>query len=132
MGRSGIGRFIIRWIANAVAIWVAFRYVPGITPLGQGVEFIVLTALVFGLVNAVIGPILKILALPFIILTLGLATLVINAALFALAGWVGTQFGVGFVTEGFWPAFWGALVVTIVSAILSSILGGDGKDHRDE
>jgi len=76
-------------------------------------------ALLFGLVNALLRPILKLLTCPLILLTLGLFTFVINAILLALAAALGRQLGLGFWVEGFGPAFWGALVVSIVSVLLS-------------
>ncbi len=121
---------LIRWAINAVAIWIAIHYVPGITPLSDSLVEIILIALIFGLVNAIIRPILTFLTCPLIILTLGLGTLVINAAMFALTGWVGQQFGFGFRVEGFWPALWGALVVSVVSWALSTLVGGGERERR--
>jgi putative membrane protein len=122
-------RLIIRWAINAAAIWVAFRYVDGINPTGSNAEAIFAIALVFGLVNAFIRPIIEVLTCPLVILTLGLGTLLVNAFMFWLAGEIGTRFGYGFTVDGFWPAFWGALVVSIVSAVLSAITGIDKKDQ---
>lgn len=76
-------------------------------------------ALVFGVLNAFVRPILKLLTLPLLILTLGLFTLVINALMLLLTSWVSGVLDLGFHVTGFWPAFWGALVVSIVSLILS-------------
>ncbi len=115
--------FIMRWLINAAAIWAAIELVNGITPLQTGVENILIIALIFGLVNALIRPIILFMTCPLIILTLGLGTLLVNTAMFALAGEIGARFGVGFTVAGFWPAFWGALVVSIVSAVLSTVLG---------
>lgn len=126
-------RLLLRWLINAAAIWVAFEVVPGIEPLNNSVEAILVIALIFGLVNAIIRPIIAFFTCPLIILTLGLGTLIINAGMFALAGAIGRQFGFGFTLDGFWPAFWGALVVSIVSWLLSILLGGGRRrGHVEE
>jgi putative membrane protein len=122
---------LLRWLINAVAIWAALELVDGIDPVAEGPGAIFAVALIFGLVNALIRPIVALLTCPLIILTLGLGTLLINTAMFWLAGEIGARLGVGFTVDGFWPAFWGALVVSLVSAILSAMLGG-GKRDRDE
>jgi putative membrane protein len=119
-----LDRFLVRWAINAVAIWVAIRIVPGIVPTERSVEAYIVIALVFGLVNAIIRPVVALLTCPLVILTLGLGTLLINTAMFWLAGEIGTRLGYGFTVDGFWPAFWGALVVSIVSAVLSALFGG--------
>ena len=84
-------------------------------------------ALIFGLLNALLRPLLKLLTCPLIFLTLGLFTLVINTFLFWLAGVVGTNFGVGFTVAGFWPAFLGGLIVSVVSVVLTLIFKDDKK-----
>ena len=78
-------------------------------------------AVIFGLINAFLRPLLKALTCPLIILTLGLGTLLINTLLFYLAGLVGTNFGVGFTVDGFVPAFLGALIVSVVSFVLNLV-----------
>ncbi|MFZ5808499.1 MAG: phage holin family protein [Chloroflexota bacterium] len=112
-------RFLLRLLINAVALYVAIRIVPGIHAQNMGWLAILLLALVFGVVNALFGPLLKFLTCPLILLTLGLFTLVINTFLFWLAGQIGELFGVGFSVDGFWAAFLGSLVVSIVSVALS-------------
>lgn len=122
-------KFILRWVINAVALYVAVRFVPGIQLQGNWTSILWL-ALIFGLVNAFLRPLLKLLTCPFIILTLGLFTLLINTFLFWLTGQVGQFFGVGFTLDGFWPAFWGGLVVSLVSVLLSLILKDELKGRR--
>ena len=125
--------FLLRWLINALAIWAAIRLVPGIVPVDEGFVSIAAIALIFGLVNAIIRPILIMLTCPLIILTLGLGTLLINTAMFWLAGQIGVRFGVGFTIEGgFWPAFWGALIVSILSAVLTAALGGRKERRKEE
>ncbi len=118
-------RFILRWVINAVALYVAVVLVPGITMQSTGAQrwitFVVL-GLIFGLLNALLRPLIVLLTCPLIILTLGLGTLLINTFMFYLTGVVGTQFGWGFTVNGFLPAFLGGLVVSVVSIILSLLL----------
>ena len=113
-------RLIVRILINAAALWVAAYVVPGIHAGGFG--SLLAVAVVFGLVNALVRPFLKLLSCPVIILTLGLFTLVINALMLMLTAWVGKQFGIDFTVDGFVPAFLGALVVSIVSMLLSWLL----------
>jgi putative membrane protein len=109
---------LIRLIVNAVALWVVTLIVPGIAASGPG--GLILAALILGIVNAILRPILILLSLPLELITLGLFTLVINALLFWLVG----ALHVGLYVAGFWPAFWGAIVMSIVSWILSFLTRG--------
>jgi putative membrane protein len=126
-------KFIIRLAINMVALYVAIVLLRNtyIYYGGNWVDIIWL-ALIFGLINAILRPPFKALSCLLIILTLGLFTLVINALLFALTGWVGSQFGVGFTLAApwFWSAFLGSLVTTAVSLVLSLILRDELKNHR--
>ena len=125
-------KFILRLAINMVALYAAIVLLPKfILYQGNWIDIIWL-ALIFGLVNAILRPPFKALSCLFIVLTLGFFTLVINALLFALTGWVGTQFGVGFTlaTPWFWSAFLGSLVTTAVSVVLSMFLRNELKDRR--
>jgi putative membrane protein len=115
-------RFIIRWGVNVVAIWVAFQVVPGVTPIATSIDAVVVNALIFGLVNSIIRPLLRFVTCPLIIATLGLGTLIINTCMFLLAGWIGIYLGYGFRVDGFVAAFLGALVVSVVSVPTSLLL----------
>ena len=119
-------KFILRWAINAVALYLAVYFVPGVNLEGGFVSLIWL-ALIFGLINAFLRPLLKLLTCPLIFLTLGLFTLLINTFLFWLTGEIGQAFGIGFTVAGFWPAFLGGLVVTVVSVIMSLILKDELK-----
>ena len=119
---------LLRWIINAVALAVAATIVSGIHVDG-GWLVLALVALIFGLVNALIRPVVALLTCPLIILTLGLFTLVINAAMLLLASWIAGLLGIGFMVDGFWPAFWGGLVISIVSIILSMLVH-EGHVHE--
>jgi putative membrane protein len=121
-------RLILRWAINAIALWIAITFVPGITGNKEWWAILGL-ALIFGLVNALLRPLLKLLTCPLLILTLGLGTLLINTLLFWLSGMIGLYFGVGFVVHDFWAAFLGALLVSVVSFILS-VFVKDGLEGR--
>jgi putative membrane protein len=110
--------FLARLLINAAALWVATRFVPGVTYTGSWLPFLGV-AFVFGVVNAIIRPVAKILTFPLIILTLGLFALVVNGLMLWLTSSLSAALGLGFHVDGFWAAFWGALVVSIVSTILS-------------
>lgn len=117
-----MNRLIIRWFINAVAVWVAANIVPGIMLTDESPVGIIVIALILGLLNATLNPLLKFLTCPFILLTLGLGALLINTLVFWLAGELGQSLGYGFSVEGFWSAFLGALVVSVVSVILGIFL----------
>ncbi len=125
-------RLILRWAINAAALYAAVALLPRhILYHGNWIDILWL-ALIFGLVNAVLKPPAKALSCLLIILTLGLFTLVINALLFALTGWIGAQFGIGFelAAPWFWSAFLGSLVTTAVSVLLSFFLKSELKGRR--
>ena len=117
-----VKKLLLRLIVNAVALYSAIALVDGITPQSDNWLSLVWMALIFGIINAVLKPILTVLGCPFIILTMGLGALLINTLLFYLAGMIGTSFGVGFSVSGFMPAFFGALIVSIVSFLLNTLL----------
>jgi putative membrane protein len=110
--------FLIRLIVNAIALIAVAYIVPGIHVSGIGGALI--AALILGIVNAILRPILIVLSLPLELVTLGLFTLVINALLFWLVG----ALHVGLTVDGFWPAFFGAIVMAIVSWIRSFLTRG--------
>jgi putative membrane protein len=118
-------RFAIRLVVNAIAIVVAAWLVPGIVVSGGPGTYLGV-ALIFGVVNATIGTVLKVLTCPLILLTLGLFTLVINGLMLQFSAWWAGIFGLGFSVSSFWAAFLGALVVSVVSATFS-VLVGDAK-----
>ncbi len=110
---------VLRLLLNAAALWVATRIVSGITWNGGWVGFLGV-ALVFGVVNAFVKPVLALLSIPFILLTLGLFLLVINALVLWLTSAIAGAVGLGFRVEGFGAAFLGALVVSVVNLVLSA------------
>jgi putative membrane protein len=119
--------FLIKIAVNAVALWVAAWLVPGITfgagKFGSRFATVILVALVFGLVNAVVKPVAKFLSFPFIILTLGLFTFIVNAFMLQLTEWLSSPLGLSFaIRHFFWDAVLGALVITIVSMVLGWVI----------
>ena len=113
--------FLIRLFVNAAALWVATRVVPGVTFDGGPLPMLGV-ALVFGVLNASLRPLAKILTFPLIIVTLGIFALVINGLMLWLTSSLSSALGLGFHVAGFWAAFWGALVVSLVSTILSMLV----------
>jgi putative membrane protein len=122
-------RFILRWAINAVAIFLAIRFVPGIS-LQSGLMSVIWLALILGLMNAFLRPLLTLLTCPLIIVTLGLFTLLINTFLFWLTGQVGQIIGIHITINGFWPAFLGGLVVSVVSVVMTLILKDEMKGRH--
>jgi putative membrane protein len=115
---------MIRLLATAAALWVATQLIPGITHTGS-VLALIGVALIFGVVNALVGPVLKLLSLPVIVLTLGLFALVINALLLIFTSWLATSLNLGFNVSGFFPALLGSILISVVSALLVAVFGSD-------
>jgi putative membrane protein len=126
-------RFLLRLLANAAALGVATWLLSGITLSGEDttdkVVTILIVALIFGIINAIIRPIFRLVTLPIILLTLGIFLLVINALLLMFTSWLAGQFGLGWHVDGFWTALWGSIIISIVSFILNAFLP-DKDDHR--
>jgi len=120
--------FITRLLINVAALWAAIRLVPGISFEGDW-PLLFVVSLVFGVLNAVIRPILFVLTLPFFILTLGLFTFVLNAFMLWLTSAASDLFGLRFHVDGFGAAFIGALIVTVVSFALSLLVGPRRERH---
>lgn len=120
---------MIRLLATAAALWVATQLVPGIAHTGSALALLGV-ALIFGVVNALVEPVLKLFSLPVIVLTLGLFALVINALLLILTSWIATQLSLGFRVDGFFPALFGSVLISVVSALLVAVFGtsDDTKD----
>jgi putative membrane protein len=121
-------KFILRLAINAIALYLAVWILPGLDLTGGAVSLLWI-ALIFGVVNALLGPILKFLSCGLILLTLGLFTLVINTFLFWLTYVVSNSFGLGLIIYDpvWWNAFLGAVIVSIVSFIMSMILKDELK-----
>ncbi|MBI3048573.1 MAG: phage holin family protein [Acidobacteria bacterium] len=125
-------QILLRLLINAAALWAATRLVPGISFTGDW-RLLFVVALVFGVLNAAVRPILWFMTLPLLLVTLGLFTFVLNAVMLWLTGAVSDALGLGFHVDGFGAAFLGALVVSIVSFMLSLFVAStrhDVPEHR--
>jgi putative membrane protein len=121
---------VIQLLINAAALYVAVLVVDGLDfnfdREGAWVEFI-LVALIFGLVNTFLKPVLRLLTLPITMITLGLFLLVLNALLLLLVGWISTELSLGLDVDGFVPALLGSIVISIVGFLLSMVVGAGRK-----
>jgi putative membrane protein len=123
--------FVIRFIVNGAAIWLASFLLSGLhlaegEDTGTQVLIVAVVALVFTLVNMIVKPLVKLLSLPLLILTLGLFSLVVNALMLMLTGWISTNLGYGLEVDGFWWAVAGGIMIGLVSWALNLVLP-DGK-----
>ncbi len=125
IGRLNVKRFVLQLAINIIAILTAVTLVPGLELTGPWWG-LALVALLFGVINTGIRPMLLLLALPFVILTLGFFMLLINAAMLYLTSWLAEGFGITFAIESLFSAIVGAIVISIVSTGLS-ILSGDNR-----
>ncbi len=119
-----------RLLVNAVAIWVAVRIVNGLEFTGTWLQMGVVAG-VLALVNALVRPVLTMLTCPLVLLTLGLFTLVINALMLMLTGWLSGRLDLGFSVAGFIPAFWGALIISAVSVLATLFFGKQGPGREE-
>jgi len=128
-------RFLLRLLVSAAALGVATWTVSGITlPTASGwskAGTLIVVALIFGLINATLKPLIKVVGCAFYILTLGLAALVVNGLLLWLTSVIAGDLTLPFHVTGFWPAFWGAIIVGLVSWLLHLLIG-DNRPRSDE
>ena len=116
-------KLIVHWLVVAAALVAAAYLVPGIRVEGNGTIAVLVMAAVLGVANVIIRPILAFLSCGFIILTMGLFMLVVNALTLWLASSIAVDwFNAGFYVDGFWPALWGSIIVSIVSFLISVVL----------
>lgn len=119
-------RFLIWVVVNALALAAAAWLLDGIDVAGESTSeeavTLILVALIFGVVNAIVEPIVKLFSIPFILLTLGLFLLVINALMLMLTDWISGLFDLGFTVDGFWTALLGGIIITIATWILEAVL----------
>jgi putative membrane protein len=120
---------LLRILINAAALWAATRLVPGVSFDGSWPALLVV-ALVFGVLNVSVRPVLMLLTLPLLLVTLGLFTFVLNAVMLWLTSAISSALGLGFHVAGFWAAFLGALVVTVVSFLLSLFVSSESRSRR--
>ncbi len=113
---------VVKILVYAAALWVAIAILPGLEFVGDNPLALVAIAVILGVVNTVVRPVLAILSFPLIVLTLGLFLLVVNAAALALAIWISGELGLGLTSDGFGWTFLAALVVSLVSWGLETLL----------
>jgi putative membrane protein len=118
-------KFLVRWLITAVSIFVVAHMVRGIEV--PSVPVVLVVALVLGIINAFVRPLILLITLPINILTLGLFTLFINGALFYLVSLIVK----GFVITGFWPAFVGYIAISIISAVVNRVVGAVSAEQRE-
>ncbi|PKZ41752.1 hypothetical protein CYJ76_05715 [Kytococcus schroeteri] len=128
---------LLKTVVNGAALWVAALLVPGIAlgdpsePLGSRLVTVLLVALVFGVINALVKPVVKFFSFPFIVLTLGLFTFVVNALMLQLLSWAAGGLGLDFhVDRFFWSAVIGAVVVTVVAMLLEAVVPDAESDRH--
>jgi putative membrane protein len=124
---------LIRLAISAVALWIATAVIDGIALTTDStlekIGTLVLVAAIFGVVNGVLRPIIKVVGCAFYVLTLGLIALVVNGALFLLSSWIADQLGLPFHVDDFWPsAVLGALLVGVISWLLNLVVPDFGRD----
>jgi putative membrane protein len=124
--RCTLVSLLIRFVVTAIAVAAAAYVVPGIDVGDNAAKAVILTAVILGVINAIIRPVLKLLSLPLILLTLGLFILVVNAVCFYLAAWISRSiFDVRFSFDSIWAILFGAIIISIVSTVLNSVIPDD-------
>jgi putative membrane protein len=124
-------KLLLRWLITTLSLFAADWCVTGISIEGNALTIYAVTAIILGLLNALIRPLLTLLSCPLVILTLGLFTLIINGFVLWLASYLAVHwFHVAFFIDGFWSAFFGALIVSIVSVLLSVFIRDDHEQRR--
>lgn len=120
-GEDRLAGLLVRFGINAFALFLASQWVRGVEV--EGWESLLIAAAIFGVVNALIRPVVMVLSCPFLVITLGLFTLIVNAAMLALTAWVSGRLNLEFDVDGFRAAFLGALLISAVSVVLSATVG---------
>jgi putative membrane protein len=128
-------RFLVRTVVTAVALWIATALLSGIYVSGSSTWVnawtLLAVAVIFGLVNAILKPIIKVLGCLFYLVTLGLIAFVVNALLFLLVNWLAELLHLPFHVDGFWSAFWGAIIVGVVSWLINLVIPDPKPEGRD-
>lgn len=125
-------RLLVRLAVNAAALWVAFQIVPGLEYTAESSTSLVIIAVIFGLVNALVRPIIVLLTCPLIVLSLGLFVLIINTIMLSLTIWLAGPevLNLGISSSGFWATFLGAVVISIVSGFINLLIKDSNEDDR--
>jgi len=118
-------RLLLRLVINAVALMVAAWLLTGISVSGGSTSkdalTLIVVAAIFGIVNAIVKPVVTFVSMPFVILTLGLLLIVINGLMLLLTSWISGKIGVSFHVDGFWTAVFGAIILSVVSSVLNRL-----------
>lgn len=120
-------RLLLRLAVNAIALWVAVELVPGLTYTSESYVSLLVIALIFGLVNALVRPILVLLTCPLIVLTLGLFILIVNGVLLSITVWLSGVFDLGLSSDSFVSTLLGALIISVVSGVINLLI----KEERE-
>lgn len=120
-------RLLLRLAVNAIALWVAVELVPGLTYTSESYVSLLVIALIFGLVNALVRPILVLLTCPLIVLTLGLFILIVNGVLLSITVWLSGVFDLGLSSDSFISTLLGALIISVVSGVINLLI----KEERE-
>ncbi len=124
-------KMLLRLLITACSLWVATKFVSGISFTGDNYAALLGVALVFGLVNVIVKPILSFFSFPVVLLTLGLFLFVINALMLLLTSYLSSRLGFGFHVSGFIPALLGSLVVSVTAGLLHFVLGTNRESESD-
>ena len=124
-------KLLIRLVINALALWIAINLIPGFNFEGSNTSLLII-ALIFGFVNALVRPLIVLLTCPLVLLTLGLFVLIINTVMLSLTVWLSGPevFDLGLTSAGFWTTFLAAIVISIVSGVMSTLLKDDHENRR--
>ena len=124
-------KMLLRLLITACSLWVATKFVDGISFTGQNYAALLGVALLFGVVNVIVKPMLSFFSFPVVLLTLGLFLFVINALMLLLTSYLSSQLGFGFHVSGFIPALIGSLVVSVTAGLLHFVLGTNRESKDD-
>jgi putative membrane protein len=124
-------KILLRLLVTALALWVATRFVPGISFRGDNYGALIGVALVFAAVNLIVKPILSLFSFPVVLLTLGLFLFVINGLMLLLTSFLSGRLGFGFHVDGIVPAILGSLVVSVTASVLHFVLGTNRDSDKD-
>ncbi|MBK8430477.1 MAG: phage holin family protein [Chloroflexi bacterium] len=122
-----MSQFLLRLFGNALALWAAIQIVPGITYDGTNFSLVII-ALIFGVVNALVRPLIVLLTCPLIVLTLGLFLFVVNAIMLSITEAISDWFDLGLYIDGFWATLFGAIIISIVSGLFTMLV----RDKRED
>lgn len=123
-------RLLLRLVVNAIALWVAIEIVPGLTYTSESYVSLLIIAFIFGLVNALVRPILVLLTCPLIVLTLGLFVLIVNGVLLSITVWLSGVFDLGLASDSFLSTLLGAVIVSVVSGVINLLIKEESESER--